>query len=150
MNLQIVILYPNSDSGGREIIKQIKEYEVDPLVTAYKSLTQITYFSLIKHASALIGNSSSGMIESSSFKLPVVNIGKRQEGREHADNVLNVDHNKVDIKNAITTCLNDETFRTKVDGAVNPYGKGNTSTLIADKLATIAIDQTILQKKITY
>jgi UDP-hydrolysing UDP-N-acetyl-D-glucosamine 2-epimerase len=80
---QTVLIYPNADAGGRRMIEVIKKY---PFIKAFKSIPHKEYLSLMKMASVLVGNSSSGIIEAPSFGLPVVNIGSRQEGRERAEN----------------------------------------------------------------
>lgn len=150
LNLQTVLIYPNSDAGGRSMIEVIKEYEHLPFLHTFKSLSHIDYLSLLKIASLLVGNSSSGIIEASSFYLPVINIGIRQEGRQHAGNVLNVVHDKIKIIEAINTALYDEDFKGKVRECVSPYGDGKAGVRIAKVLAEIEINNTLLQKKITY
>src|SRR3989338_7502965 len=99
--IQTIIIYPNSDAGGQEIIKAIKSYKSLPQFHIFKNLDHPTYLSLMKHAAVMIGNSSSGIIESSSFKLPVVNVGMRQEGRERATNIIDVPNDKKKIEAAI-------------------------------------------------
>ncbi|MFA4955703.1 MAG: UDP-N-acetylglucosamine 2-epimerase [Candidatus Methanoperedens sp.] len=150
LNIQTVLIYPNADAGGRSIIEVIKEYEHLPFLHTFKSLSHIEYLSLMKIASALVGNSSSGIIEASSFHLPVINIGIRQEGRQHANNVLNVVHDKIKIIEAIKTALYDEGFKNKARECVNPYGDGKAGVRIAKFLAEIEINNALLQKRITY
>ena len=94
---QVILVYPNADAGGRAMIDKINEYDVD----AYKNIPHDDFIGLLSLASALIGNSSSGIIESSSFKLPVINIGTRQSGREKAENVIDVDYDSNEILNAL-------------------------------------------------
>ena len=108
------------------------------------------YLSLMKHASAMVGNSSSGIIESASFKLPVVNIGIRQDGRERSSNVIDVTHDKNEIADAIKKALSDKEFITQVKNCKNIYGEGKTGEKIAAILPTITINNDLLQKKITY
>ena len=150
LDVQTILVYPNSDAGGRSMIEVIKEYEHIPFLHTFKSLPHIEYLSLLNIADALVGNSSSGIIEASSFHLPVVNIGIRQEGRQRTDNVINVASNKEHIIEAINTALYDEVFKQKVNECVNPYGDGKAGVRIAEVLAEIEIDQKLLQKKITY
>lgn len=144
---QTVLIYPNADAGGRRMIEVIKKY---PFIKAFKSIPHKEYLSLMKMASVLTGNSSSGIIEAPSFGLPVVNIGSRQEGRERAENVIDVDYNKEQIKAAIKKALYDEDFKEKVKNCKNPYGDGKAGVRIADVLNKIKIDKTLLQKKLTY
>jgi len=150
LKIQTILIYPNSDSGGRSMIEVIKAYEHLPFMHIFKSLPHIEYISLMNIADALVGNSSSGIIEAPSFHLPVVNIGIRQEGRQRASNVIDVTYEKTKIIEAIRTALYDEKFKQEVNKCVNPYGDGKAGIRIAEVLAGIEINQELLQKKITY
>jgi GDP/UDP-N,N'-diacetylbacillosamine 2-epimerase (hydrolysing) len=150
LGMQTILVYPNSDAGGRSMIEVIKEYEHLTFLRTFKSLPNIEYLSLLNIADALVGNSSSGIIEASSFHLPVVNIGIRQEGRQRTNNVIDVASDKEKIIEAINTALYDESFKQKVNECVNPYGDGKAGLRIAEVLAGIEINQKLLQKKITY
>ena len=150
LGMQTILIYPNSDAGGRSMIEVIEEYENLPFLYTFKSLPHIEYLSLLNIADALVGNSSSGIIEASSFHLPVVNIGIRQEGRQRTDNVIDVAPGKEKIIEAINIAFHDETFKQKVNECVNPYGDGRAGLKIAEVLAGIEIDQKLLQKHITY
>lgn len=150
LGMQSILVYPNSDAGGRSIIEVIKEYEHLPFLHTFKSLPHIEYLSMLNIADALVGNSSSGIIEASSFHLPVVNIGIRQEGRQRTNNVIDVASDKGKIIEAINTALYDKGFKQKVNECVNPYGDGKAGFRIAEVLAGIEINQKLLQKKITY
>lgn len=92
----------------------------------------------MKIASVMVGNSSSGIIETSPFGLPVVNIGSRQEGRERAENVIDVDHDKEQIKAAIRKAIYDKDFKERVKKCKNPYGDGKAGVRIADILSKIS------------
>ncbi len=150
LKIQAILVYPNSDAGGRSMIEVIKEYEHLPFLHIFKSLPHIEFISLMNIANALVGNSSSGIIEAPSFHLPAVNIGIRQEVRQHTCNLINVPHDKLKIIEAIKMALYDETFKKKVSSCINPYGDGKAGIRIADVLAKIGINQKLLQKKITY
>jgi len=150
LGMQTILVYPNSDAGGRSMIEVIKEFEHLPFLRTFKSLPHIEYLSLLNIADALVGNSSSGIIEASSFHLPVVNIGIRQEGRQRANNVIDVASDKEKIIEAIDTVLHDKAFKQKVNECVNPYGDGRAGLRIVEILAGLEIDQKLLQKKITY
>jgi len=147
---QTIIIYPNSDAGSRKMIKIIKKYTKYPYIKTYKNLPHIDYLSLMKIADVMIGNSSSGIIESPSFHLPVVNIGSRQKGRECAKNLINVPHKKNAIQKAIQKALFDKKFKRQVLRCTNPYGKGKASDKIIKILRKVKIDKKLLQKKITY
>ena len=148
--LQTVIVYPNADNGGSRMIEVIREFEGNPDIRTYRTIPSREFFSLMKYATALVGNSSSGIVEAPSLKLPVINIGTRQEGREQADNVINVGYKKEEILHAIDTVLCDTRFQKKVRGGKNPYDAGDAASKIADVLATVKINHTLLQKKLRY
>lgn len=145
-----VLIYPNSDAGGRRMIGVIKEYEDYPLIKTFKSLRRKEYLSLMKVGSVMIGNSSSGIVEASSLGLPVVNIGIRQEGRERGKNVIDVGYNKQEIAKAIERALTDKEFLSEVKECESPYGDGKASQRIVDILSKIEITPQLLQKKISY
>lgn len=146
---QTVLVYPNADAGSKDIIKVI-ESNNNNLIKSHKNLPRKDYLSLLKYASVLVGNSSSGILEAPSFNLPVVNIGSRQYGREMAENVVSVDYNFENIKSAINFVFNDKEFRKKVKNCISPYGDGTAGKQIADILANIEINKKLLEKLITY
>jgi len=150
LRYQTILIYPNADAGGRNMIKVIKEYEKYPFIKIFKNIPYKEYLSLMNIVGVMVGNSSSGIIEAPSFGLPVVNIGTRQEGRQRAENVIDVDYDKEEIKAAIKKALYDEDFKEKVKNCKNPYGDGKAGVRIADILSKIKIDKKLLQKKITY
>ena len=143
---------PNSDSGSAGIRKVITKYCVayPDKFFSFKNLDRTSYVNLLRNASVLVGNSSSGLLEAPSLGLPVVNIGQRQRGRTHGDNVLFVDNKKDDILSAIERCLNDQTFLNSVKKCENPYGSGNSSELILEILENLDITEDLIFKNITY
>lgn len=145
-----LVLYPNADSGGRRMIEVIKEYEkYEKEFAVVKSLPHVVYLSMMKHAACIVGNSSSGIVEAPTLKVPAVNIGIRQEGRECASNVVHVSQGEEQIRRAIKTVLSPP-FKEQVKSCVNPYGEGNTSKKITDVLAAIPLDERLLKKTIAY
>ena len=147
---QTVVIYPNADAGGREMIKTIEQYRKYPFIQIHKSLSRKNYLSLMNAASVMIGNSSSGIIESSAFHLPVINIGSRQKGRERAENVIDAGYDREQIKKAIQKALYDKKFGEKVKKCRNPYGNGKAGIKIGALLSKIKIDNKLLQKQIIY
>mgnify|MGYP001049651759 CR=1 FL=1 len=147
---QAIIIYPNADAGGRKMIRVIKKYEKYPFIKSFKSIPHQEYLSLMKIASVMVGNSSSGIIEAPSFHLPAVNIGKREEGRERAENVIDVDYNKEEIKRAIKKAIYDKKFKERVKKCKNPYGDGKAGIRIVKILNKIKLDKKLLQKKMIY
>ena len=152
MKLQTVIIYPNSDSGGDKIIKEINKLERKnyDFIKTFKNLKYEEYLNLLNSCDVMIGNSSSGIMEAPSFKIPAVNIGTRQNGRERANNIIDCDYVKKDIINGIDKALNDKEFIRQVSMCKNPYGDGNTGVRICEVLEKLELDKKIVQKEITY
>jgi GDP/UDP-N,N'-diacetylbacillosamine 2-epimerase (hydrolysing) len=147
---QTVIIYPNADAGGRRMIKIIRQHEENPFVKAFKSVPHEDYLGLMKLASVMIGNSSSGIIEAPSFGLPVVNIGTRQMGRQRAGNVVDVGYDRKDIIGALKKALYDKDFIERVKHCKNPYGDGKAGKRIARFLAEATLGSKLLEKRMTY
>jgi GDP/UDP-N,N'-diacetylbacillosamine 2-epimerase (hydrolysing) len=146
-----IVIYPNSDAGGRRMITVIDDYvKKYPFIRAFPSLPRREYLSLLKIAGVLAGNSSSGIIDAPSFGIPVVNIGTRQEGRERSCNVIDVDNRKEAIVKAVKKALFDSTFIEEVKKCKNLYGDGHAGIKIAKILSGIDRTARLLQKKITY
>ena len=150
LGYQTVLIYPNADAGGRRMIEAIKEYEKYPFIKTFKSIAHEEYLSLMKRASVMVGNSSSGIIEAPSFGLPVVNVGTRQVGRQRAGNIIDVGYDKEEIKNAINKTLFHEKFRQKARTCRSIYGDGKAGKRIANILSQTRINKRLLQKKMTY
>jgi len=150
LGYQTILIYPNADAGGRRMIEVIREYEKYPFIRTFRSILHKEYLSLMKLASVIVGNSSGGIIEAPSFRLPVINIGTRQRGRQRAENVIDVDYDKEEIKMAIQKALYDEKFKEKVKNCKNFYGDGKAGMRIANFLSEIKIDRRLLEKRMTY
>ncbi|UCD38374.1 MAG: UDP-N-acetylglucosamine 2-epimerase (hydrolyzing) [Fidelibacterota bacterium] len=142
----ILFTYPNADTSGREIIRAIEEY-----VAKHKrsklvvNLGTQAYFSLMKYAAAMVGNSSSGIIEAASFGLPVVNIGSRQRGRVRGANVIDADYKTGSIMKAIQKATSAD-FRSTLKDMENPYGTGHATQSIVDVLRTVKLDHGLILK----
>lgn len=150
LDAPVIVIYPNNDAGGRRMIEVIRKYENRENVKTFASLARTVFLSVLRCASALVGNSSCGIIEAASFELPVVNVGERQAGRERARNVIDVAANQQDIRVALRKCLLDKDFRESLKGLENPYGDGHASERIVEALEEITIDHALLQKQIAY
>lgn len=146
------INYPNSDAGNFEIIDKLTYYaKTYPNVFfLFKNLDREDYINLLRHASCLVGNSSSGIIEAPSIGLPVVNVGSRQRDRFSAGNVIYVDYEKEEILAAIIRSVTDVEYRDYVKSLNNPYGTGDSAKKIAEILERIQLDDKLLYKNITY
>jgi GDP/UDP-N,N'-diacetylbacillosamine 2-epimerase (hydrolysing) len=146
-----LINYPNSDAGNFSIIEAIEKYSLlYPFIFTFKNLDRVTYINLLRNAKVLLGNSSSGIIEAPSIGLPVINIGPRQRGRIHSENVIFVDNNKDEIINALKKITQDEAIYDRLIKIKNPYGDGYSGLKIANILASIELNNNLIYKNITY
>lgn len=141
---QSISIYSNNDAGGRRIVQRL-------INSGIKVLPHIIYedfLNLMKYASVLVGNSSSGIHEAPSFGLPAVNVGTRQQYRERGKNVVDVGHEKKSIILAIERSLFDQKFIKTVKLSKNPYFNGSTTQKVIKILETIKLPP--IQKVITY
>lgn len=140
---QIILTYPNADDGGRKIIPLLEAYAAKQpeRVLAIPSLGQKRYLSAIKHAAAVIGNSSSGIIEVPAFDVPTVNIGMRQKGRLAAKSVLHCAASIQSIRAALQTAFN-RSYKQHDEKIDNPYGQGNASQKIISMLKQARFNST--------
>ncbi|GLO59636.1 UDP-N-acetyl glucosamine 2-epimerase [Vibrio sp. MACH09] len=138
---QVILTYPNADDGGRQIIPLLEAYAAKNAdrVFAIPSLGQVRYLSAIKLASAVIGNSSSGVIEVPSFDVPTVNIGVRQKGRLAAKSVIDAAANTDDIVKAINSAVRRD-YLVDDEVVINPYGQGDSSSQVIDMIRTLQFE----------
>ncbi|MBX2976356.1 MAG: UDP-N-acetylglucosamine 2-epimerase (hydrolyzing) [Ignavibacteriaceae bacterium] len=139
--VQTIFLLPNNDAGHSKIIEYIKSNGVK----WFPSLPTDIFINLYRNVHALIGNSSSGIHETPTLKIPTINIGSRQQGRERAGNVIDVPNEKEKILAAINKAVYDEDFRKYVRTIENPYGDGKSAERIVEVLKSISLDG-IIQK----
>ena len=149
LGLQSVVIYPNNDAGSEAIIEVIEQYSKYPFIRIHKNLPRDDFLILMATASVMVGNSSSGLIETPAFSLPTVNIGTRQCGRERSDNVLDVDYNREAIKHSIKKALYDNDFRERMKRCSNPYTQENTEQKIVEILGSLEITDALLRKNYT-
>ena len=147
---QVILIYPNSDAGSRKIVDVIKEYEKLEFINSYMNIPFEDFLNLLKYTDVMVGNSSSGIMEAPSFKVPVVNVGTRQNGRECSTNLLNVSYNEEEIYMAIHKSLYDESYINEVNKCINPYGDGKTGKRIVEILESLTISRNLVQKRINY
>ena len=146
---QTIAILPNSDAGNEQIINQLRIFSKKcNFLKVFPNLPRNDYLGFLKHCSALIGNSSSGLIEGSYLHTPVVNIGIRQLGREKDVNVIDVPiFSKSLILNALKKSLKKKNKKIKNSSI---YGTGNASKKIVQYLETIPINPRMIQKKLVY
>jgi UDP-N-acetylglucosamine 2-epimerase (non-hydrolysing)/GDP/UDP-N,N'-diacetylbacillosamine 2-epimerase (hydrolysing) len=148
----VIVTHPNDDAGSAEIIRAIEDLAARnvPGFQFHKSLGRRLYHGVLNLSQACLGNSSSGIKETPVFGCPTVNIGTRQRGRLRAENVIDVDYRTPEILAALERCLFDESWRARAKACENPYWAGGAGRKIADILAGIPLDQTLLCKKMTF
>ena len=145
--LAAVLTYPNADTGHGAVIEAIERFAASAdRYTLVRNLGTDAYFTLLGRAAAMVGNSSSGIIEAASFGLPVVDVGIRQQGRIRGRNVVHADSDRGSIGAALRRALSPE-FRESLAGLENPYGDGSASERIVERLATVPLDQKLLVKR---
>ncbi|QCH26955.1 UDP-N-acetylglucosamine 2-epimerase [Clostridium tyrobutyricum] len=146
-----IFTYPNADFGSEIIINKIKKFvKENSNANIFYNLGQKIYLSLLKYADVMIGNSSSGIIESPIFKLPVVNIGDRQKGRLRNNNIIDTRYTHDSIYNGIYKALFNKEFKNKLKDLQNIYGDGLTSEKIVDVIKNIRLDKKLIFKRLTY
>ena len=136
-----IVIYPSTDPGWQNIVRSIKNYSQDKNFLIFKNLDTNIFISLLKYSKILVGNSSCGIIESSYFSIPTINIGRRQEGRLKDKNVFNLDHDINKIYNKIKSILSNYNNLKKKFKCKRLYGNGKA----ADKSLKAFLD--FLKKK---
>lgn len=146
LNIQALIIYGNADAGSKKISKVIKNSKIKQ----YTTIPFNEYINLLKHSSALVGNSSSGIIEAPFLQIPSVNIGTRQEGRLRTITIIDVSYDKNQIKKAIKKAIENIRFHYKIKQSKSLYGDGQASKRIVRILENIDLKKIPIQKKMTY
>jgi UDP-hydrolysing UDP-N-acetyl-D-glucosamine 2-epimerase len=142
---QLIFVYPNADAGCYALIERARALAATRAQThIFVNLEAVTYWSLLGQVDAMVGNSSSGIMEAASFALPVVNVGIRQQGRERARNIIDAPARRDSILDAIARALSPE-FRAGIAGMANPYGNGNAAEMIARVLAEAPLDRLLIK-----
>ena len=133
----LIFTLPNADTSGRALIAAVNEYCVTrPYAYSFASLGQLRYLSLMKHVDAVVGNSSSGLIEAPALKKPSINIGNRQKGRLRAPSVIDCEPSLDSITKALDQ-LRDPVFIASLENLENPYYLPNTSQNILSKIESL-------------
>jgi GDP/UDP-N,N'-diacetylbacillosamine 2-epimerase (hydrolysing) len=140
LNYKVIITYPNSDYGSDLIIKKINNFASrNNNVYLFKNIGTIKYLSIMKLCGAVVGNSSSAIVEAPYLKIPVVNIGNRQKGRLMAQNIISCEYNSLS---------ND--FSIVAKSTTSLYGDGNTSKEICKVIKNISLGSHLLKKKLKW
>jgi UDP-N-acetylglucosamine 2-epimerase (non-hydrolysing)/GDP/UDP-N,N'-diacetylbacillosamine 2-epimerase (hydrolysing) len=139
--------YPNADAGSRELIERTRAFlAARGNGRLFVNLDAVTYWSLLRAVQVFVGNSSSGIMETGSFALPTVNVGRRQQGRERGENVLDAGNTR-DAILAATRVAQSAEFRESLRGMSNIYGDGTASEKIVEVLTTAPLGRELLMKR---
>jgi UDP-N-acetylglucosamine 2-epimerase (non-hydrolysing)/GDP/UDP-N,N'-diacetylbacillosamine 2-epimerase (hydrolysing) len=137
---QIIFCYPNADAGSHDLMTRIRSFCAGHShAHLFINLPSITYWSLLREASALLGNSSSGIMEAASFGLPVINVGMRQQGRERGINILDAEAT-VDSIRAQLSLSRQPAFRERLRTMKNIYGDGHAAERIVAVLTSTPLE----------
>lgn len=134
---RVIAIYPNTDPGAHDVIKALQAYKDKSFIRVYKNFEREIFINLMRNARALVGNSSMGILEAPFYKLPVVNVGNRQQGRMNAGNVEFVPNEVKAIIQAIHKACTDGEYRKMVADINNPFGDGRASEKIKNVLLSI-------------
>lgn len=143
-NINTFVSYPNVDPGNQKLIKVINKYKENKNFFFYKNLDREIFLSIYKHSSFIIGNSSAGICESASFKIPAINVGLRQTGRFAEKNVIFCGTSYQNISDSIDRALSKE-FLENLKDLKNSYGDGNSARKAYEILKTVDFKSMILK-----
>ena len=144
--MPVLFMMPNADPGGlvlRQMIQRACAEHADWHFV--ENLAFEEYAAVMRSSVAMVGNSSSGIIEAPYFRVPVVNIGKRQEGRVRAANVIDVDNDAQEVSAALQFAMS-EAMKSRLAELRHPYDAGGAATVIKDVVATVPLDGSLTQK----
>jgi GDP/UDP-N,N'-diacetylbacillosamine 2-epimerase (hydrolysing) len=142
----LIFTMPNADNEGRFLFHKINNFCANHSnAKAFISLGQLRYLSCLRYVDAVVGNSSSGLLEVPSFQKGTINIGDRQRGRMRSESVIDCEPNSNSIKNALKK-LYSQNFQKKLISSTNPYDYGSSSALIIKVLEEVSLDG-VLKKK---
>jgi UDP-hydrolysing UDP-N-acetyl-D-glucosamine 2-epimerase len=142
----VIITYPGADAGWHEVAAAVESFaRTHPRTVAVPSLGRQNYYSLLDFAAVMLGNTSSGIWEAATFRLPVVNVGDRQKGRHRTANVIDVAADVSAIRRALDTALSPD-FKASLAGLTNPYGDGRAAERIVSQLGNMVITPRLFRK----
>lgn len=139
--LPVLWLDPNADAGARGIVQALEEEALPAGSVRRQHLPRPQFCAAMRHCSVMVGNSSAGIIEAATFGTPVVDVGSRQHMREHGPNVLHATPDAGAIAAAVRQQLSHGRWPCE-----NPWGDGRAGERIADLLARLPLDGSILEK----
>jgi len=149
--MRTLVVYPCSDHGYKGIIDVIESYSQTHGVTIHKNIEAVDFWGLQAQASVFVGNSSAGLIEAPYFNLPVVNVGKRQQGRARWRNVIDSPANESALAAALARAL-DPAFKASLvaDKSPRPFGEGQACHQMLQILKHVELGPRLMHKRMTY
>ena len=140
-DIKVIFTMPNSDTGASAIVEAIEGFvnRNSNRAKAFKSLGVKRYLSVMSQVGAVVGNSSSGIVETPSFGIPTLNIGDRQKGRLQADSIVNCETDKNSVVEGLKSVLSSE-MQKKAKGTINPYELPNSAQRIFDVISTYPLE----------
>ena len=149
INYPKIVILPNNDAGSNFVKDAIYKFRRGEY-HLYSNLKRENYLGLLKYSKCIVGNSSSGLLEAPTFKVPAVNIGRRQNLRYRGINVIDVEFDKAEIIKAVRRAISTEFSRYLQENCKNPYGDGHSSEKILDILVNTKVDEKWIIKNLTY
>ena len=144
---QKIFCFPNADAGSRQLASRLQSFcEGRPDADLFVNLEPTLYWGLLKSVDLVVGNSSSGIMETPSLRLPAVNVGMRQQGRERARNIIDCQASPEAILAAVASARS-QPFRASLEGMINPYGDGHAAERIVSVLAKVRLGEELLVKR---
>jgi len=144
---QPVVIYPNGDPGSKEMLKVINKYPYQ----SFRNLPYLTFLSLLKISSCIVGNSSCGLVEAPLFGVPTIDIGNRQQGRTKGNSITWVSNDPMFISGAVSAYMRKPLSCYMTEAIYNPYsGFVDGPEILVNKLKSKPIDKKLLQKRLTY
>jgi GDP/UDP-N,N'-diacetylbacillosamine 2-epimerase (hydrolysing) len=121
-----------------------------PRLTVHRNIVARDFWGLMARAAVLVGNSSAGLIETPYFTIPAINLGQRQKGRLHAENVIHAEFGEENVLAGLATTLDDQAFKAAVAKCSRPFGDGQAYRRIVNRLKYVQLDERLLSKRMTY
>lgn len=143
-----IAVYPCSDHGYEDVVRAIEEQRGHPRLSIFRNIDAPDFWGLLSISALMVGNSSAGLIETPSFRIPSLCLGERQKGRGRAENVLACDYEPDRIALALDKALNDKAFRQRVATCSQPFGDGLAWKRIVDRLKSVELDAKLLEKRL--
>lgn len=143
-------VYPCSDHGCDGIIRALEEVAGNPGVSVHRNIDAPDFWGLMAIAGALVGNSSAGLIETPYFGIPAVNVGHRQDGRAHAENLIHCEPDRASVEAALRQALDDTGFAARAASCSRPFGDGLAWKRVVDRLKEVELGPRLLNKRMTY